>query len=82
MSWHKVSPLPIPPLALHTSLNKGRSRNNDTSHTIRLVPFLGLRIGPACDAGLSAGMRRERVPPQKKKERKKDGFLHELVAKL
>jgi len=37
-----------------------------------LVPSLGLHIGPACEAGLSAGMRRQRVPPQKrKKERKK-----------
>ena len=38
-----------------------------------LVPSLGLRIGPACAAGLSAGMRRERVPLQirkKEKERK------------
>jgi len=32
-----------------------------------------LHIGPACEAGLSAGMRRERVPPQiRKKERKKE----------
>jgi len=31
---------------------------------------MGLRIEPACEAGLSAGMRRERVPPQiRKKER-------------
>jgi len=30
-----------------------------------------LRIGPACEAGLSAGMRRERVPPRiRKKERR------------
>ena len=35
------------------------------SRYTRLVPPLGLRIGPACDAGLSAGMRRERVSPQK-----------------
>ena len=35
-----------------------------------LVHSLGLRIGPACEAGLSTGMRRERVPPQiRKKER-------------
>jgi len=34
------------------------------------LPSLGLRIGPACEAGLSAGMRRERVPPRiRKKER-------------
>ena len=34
-----------------------------------LVPSLGLRIGPACQAGVSAGMRSERVPPEKR-ERK------------
>jgi len=40
-------------------------------YTSRLVPSLGLHIGPACMAGLSAGMRRERVSPQmRKKERK------------
>jgi len=33
------------------------------SYNTTLVPFLGLRIGPACEAGLSAGMQRERVPP-------------------
>jgi len=27
-----------------------------------------LRIGPACEAGLSAGMRRERVSPQIRKK--------------
>ena len=32
--------------------------------TLVLVPSLGLRIGPACEAGFSAGMQRERVPPQ------------------
>jgi len=43
------------------------------SRNTTLVPSLGLRIGPACEAGLSAGMRRERVPPRKrKKERKKE----------
>ena len=41
------------------------------SHNTTLVPSLGLRIGPACEAGLSAGMQRERVSPQiRKKERK------------
>jgi len=40
------------------------------SRNTTLVPSLGLRIGLACEAGLSAGMRRERVPPQiRKKER-------------
>jgi len=33
------------------------------SHNTTLVPSLGLRIGPACEAGLSVGMQRERVPP-------------------
>jgi len=40
------------------------------SRNTTLVASLGLRIGPACEAGFSAGMRRERVPPPKKKERK------------
>jgi len=31
------------------------------SHNTTLVSSLGLLIGPACEAGLSAGMRRERV---------------------
>ena len=56
-----------------THLYKERSRNNCTLHTpsgqpdgvAQLVPSLGLRIGPDCEEGLSAGMRRERVPPQK-----------------
>jgi len=44
------------------------------SRNTTLVPSVGLRIGPACEAGLSAGMQRERVPPQirkKERERKK-----------
>jgi len=42
------------------------------SRNTTLVPSMGLRIGPAREAGLSAGMRRERVPPQiRKKERKR-----------
>jgi len=35
------------------------------SRNTTLVLFLGLRIGPACEAGLSIGMQSERVPPQK-----------------
>jgi len=31
-----------------------------------LVPSLGLRNGPACEAGLSTGMQREHVPPKKR----------------
>jgi len=44
------------------------------SRNTTLVPSVGLRTGPACEAGLSAGMQRERVPPQirkKERERKK-----------
>jgi len=42
------------------------------SHNTTLVPSLGLRIGPACEAGLSTGMRREHESPQMRtKERKK-----------
>jgi len=49
------------------------------SHNTTLVPSLGLHIGPACEAGLSAGMRRERVPPQiRKKERKKERKTHRI----
>jgi len=56
-----------------THLYKERSRNTT------LVPSLGLRIGPAYEAGLSAGMRRERVSPQiRKKERKKERRCKEL----
>jgi len=43
------------------------------SRNTTFVPSLGLRIGPACEVGLSAGMRRERVSPQiRKKEREKE----------
>jgi len=48
--------------------NKQTNRRTSLSHKA-----LGLRIGPACEAGLSACMERERVPAQRrKKERKKD----------
>jgi len=40
------------------------------SRNTTLVPSLGLRIGPACETGLSAGMQTERVPPQKKKKKR------------
>ena len=32
-----------------------------------LVPSVGLRIGPSYEAGLGASMRRERVPPHRRK---------------
>ena len=38
------------------------------SRNTALVPSLGLRIGPACEAGLGAGMRRERLSPQIRKK--------------
>ena len=44
------------------------------SRNTTLVPSLGLRTGPACEAGLSAGMRRERVSPQKRKKEKRMQF--------
>ena len=45
------------------------------SRNTTLVPSLGLRIGPACEAGLSVGMRRERVPPQRIKIKIKHDVL-------
>ena len=66
----------------HLSIRRGRATTTHYTHhqvslvvscNTKLVPSLGLRIGPACEAGLSAGMRTERVSPQirKKKKRKK-----------
>ena len=65
----------------HLSIRRGRATTTYYTHlqvslmvsrNTTLVPSLGLRNGPACEAGLSAGMRRERVPPLIKKiERKK-----------
>jgi len=77
--------LSTPDLSLsptHLSIRRGRATATHYAHhqvsltvlrNTTLVPSLGLRIGPACEAGLSAGMQRERAPPQrkKKKERKK-----------
>jgi len=42
------------------------------SRNTTLVPSLGLRIGPACEVGLGAGMRKERVVCHPKRERKKE----------
>jgi len=38
------------------------------SHNTTLVPCLGFCTGPACEAGLSAGMLRECVSPQIRKK--------------
>ena len=55
----------------HLSIRRGRATHYThhqvslmVSRNTTLVPSLGLRIGPGCEAGLSAGMRRERVPPK------------------
>ena len=65
----------------HLSIRRGRATHTHYTHhqvslmvsrNTTLVPSLGLRIGPACEAGLSDGMRRERVSPQiKKKEERR-----------
>ena len=56
----------------HRSIRRGRATTTHYTHhqvslmvsrNTTLVPSLGLRIGPASEAGLSVGMRRERVPP-------------------
>jgi len=67
----------------HLSIRRGRATTTHYTHhhvslvvsrNATLVPSLGLRIEPACQSGLSAGMRRERGSPQirKKKEKKKN----------
>jgi len=66
----------------HLSIRRGRTTTTHYTHhqvslmvsrNITLVPAMGLRIGPACEAGLSDGMRRERVPPRiRKKEKRKN----------
>ena len=63
----------------HLSIIRSRATSTHYTHhqvslmvsrNTTLVPFLGLRIGPACEAELSAGMRRERVLPQIRKNEK------------
>ena len=60
----------------HLSIKRGHTTTTHYTHhqvslvvsrNTALVPSLGLRIGPACEAGLSTGMRRERVQPQTRK---------------
>ena len=64
----------------HLSIRTGRATTTHYTHhqvslmvsrNTTLVPSLGLHIGPACEADLSAGMQKEHVSPQirKKKER-------------
>jgi len=64
----------------HLSIRRGRATTTHYTHhqvslvvsrNTTLVPSFGLRIGPACEAGLSAGMRRQRVSPQIRKKRRR-----------
>ena len=57
----------------HLSISRGRATTTHYTHhqvslmvsrNTTLVPSLGLFIGPACEAGLSIGMQRQRVPPK------------------
>ena len=88
----QVLSTPDPSLSpTHLSIRRGHARTtHDTHHQVSLVvsrnttlvPSLGLRIGPACEAGISAGMRRERVSPQNKKERKKEREKKIILSRL
>jgi len=60
----------------HLSIRRGRATTTHCTHhqvslmlsrNTTLVSSIGLRIGPGCEAGLSVGMRRKRVPPQRTK---------------
>jgi len=77
--------LSTPDLSLsptHLSIRRGRAITTHYTHhqvslmvsrNTTLVPSMGLRIGTACEAGRSAGIRRERVSPQIRKRKKEDG---------
>ena len=69
-------PLPSPPLALICISPKREvvQQSLMVSHYTILVPFFVLHIGPACEAGLSTGMRRERVSHRRKKRKKHPVF--------
>ena len=77
------------PSPTHLSLRRGRTTTTHYTHhqvslmvlrNTTLVPSLGLRIRPACEAGLSAGMRRKRVPPRITKKKEKDIVsLHDVI---
>ena len=72
----------------HLSIRRGHATATHYTHhqvslmmlcNTTLVPSLWLCIGPACEAGLSAGMRREHVSPQ---IRKKEMVAYDLVTVL
>jgi len=63
----------------HLSIRRGRATTTHYTHhqvslmvsrNTTLVPSLGLRIGPACEAGVNAGMPRKCVPAQIRKKNK------------
>jgi len=66
----------------HLSIMTGRATTTHYTHhqvslmvlRTTLVLSLGLCIEPACEAGLSAGMWSERVPPQRRKRKKKGSY--------
>ena len=69
----------------HLSIWRGRATTTHCTHhqvslvvsrNTTLVPSLGLHIGPACEAGLSAGMRSRACAIPNKKERKMPSVLN------
>jgi len=69
----------------HLSIRRGCTTTTHYTHhqvslmvscNITLVPSLGLHIGPACEAGLSAGVQRERVPHQIRKKEERTLSFH------
>jgi len=59
----------------HLSIRRGRATTTSgwpDGVVTTVVPSLGLCIGPAYEAGLTAGMRREHVSPQIRKKEKKE----------
>jgi len=61
----------------HLSIRRGRETTTHYTHhqvslmvsrNTTLVPSVGLRFGTACQAGLRAGIRRERVPPIRRRK--------------
>jgi len=72
----------------HLSIRRGRATTTHYTHhqvslvmsrNTTLVPSLGLRIWPACEAGLSVGMRTEHVPPQKDKDKEASVYGGEII---
>ena len=68
----------------HLSIRRGRATTTHYTHhqvslmvscNTTLVPSWGCALGQSsCEADLSAGMRRERVPPQKRKKKRCSTF--------